>query len=318
MQPLTTLKLGDFVFSGTEIPEAIPFGGDQAMVVHRLVGGRRVIDAMGRDDAPLEWSGVLFGAEALERARYLDWLRVSGRELDLSWSELSHRVVIRSFRARYLLANNIPYSITCEVVEQTSSPVTDAPPAGVDVFIAQDLQEAKRLADAIGDGPLSQALAQLDAAISAVSGFAQATQAAIGSVLAPIAAVQQRVETLLAATANTVASVTTLGGVLPGNPISRQAAALTSQAAALTQAPLLLQLKAAAGRIQTNAGQARSGQRIVTAGGDLFRLSAQLYGDASEWATLARANDLTDPMLRGVQTLTVPAQPDGLGGVTIA
>jgi hypothetical protein len=109
MKPSTTLTLGDFTFSGTEIPERIQFGGDQAMAVHRMVGGIKQVDALGPDHAPLEWSGVLFGAEALSRARYLDWLRVQGKPLALAWSELRYTVVVRSFRATYLLANNIPY-----------------------------------------------------------------------------------------------------------------------------------------------------------------------------------------------------------------
>ncbi|MFN3886146.1 MAG: hypothetical protein ACK4MG_04235 [Aquabacterium sp.] len=315
MQPLTKLKLGDFTFSGTEIPEAIVFGGQQALVVHRLVGGRRIIDAMGRDDAALDWSGVLFGSEALARARYLDWLRISGQQLDLSWSELSYRVVVRSFSARYQLANHIPYSISCEVVEQTSQPVRAAPPAGADVAIQQDMAEASRLGAQIGDGPLSQALASLDSAIKAVSSFAGAAQSTIGSVVAPIQAVQARVQVLVGAAGSTLANVTTLGGIVPNNPISRQVAALAGQAAAMQQTPLLLQLQAVTARMQANVGLASSGQSITTAGGNLFKLAADLYGDAAEWATLARANKLSDPVLTGVQTLTVPAKPDGNGGV---
>ena len=58
MQADTVLTLGDFEFARYEIPEQITFGGDQRLVVHELVGGTRVIDAMGRADAPLEWSGL--------------------------------------------------------------------------------------------------------------------------------------------------------------------------------------------------------------------------------------------------------------------
>ena len=45
--PDLILQLGDFQFQQQEIPESIPFGGEQALAVHRLVGGVKVVDAMG-------------------------------------------------------------------------------------------------------------------------------------------------------------------------------------------------------------------------------------------------------------------------------
>lgn len=316
MQPSTTLTLGDFTFSGTEIPERLPFGGDHALVVHRLVGGKRIIDAMGPDPAPVDWSGVLFGADALKRARYLDNLRMRGTPLTLAWSELRYTVIVRSFRASFELAYNIPYSISCEVVSFDSQPVTSAPSAGVDVWVQQDAQAAGNLADAIGDSKLSELVAAMQSATAAVSNFATASQAAINSVLVPVQAVQSAAQTMLATAANTINSVATVGGILPNNPVAAQAARLTGQVAAMTQAPLLLQLSSTVGRIAANVGQARSGSTITVAGGNLFDLAADAYGDASEWSTIARANGLTDPMLSGVSTLSLPAEPDGMGGVT--
>ena len=318
MQPLTTLKLGDFTFSGTEIPERLPFGSEQMLAVHLMVGGVKVIDAMGVDRAPIEWSGVLFGSQAMARARYLDWLCASGQQLALSWSDLAYTVVIRSFRPTYVLEFNVPYTIVCEVVEQTSQPVKTAPPSGVDVWVSEDVQAASGLASAIGDGPLSSAVAALDSAISAVSSFANATQATINSVLGPVQAVQSRVQVLLASASNTISNAATLGGVLPNNPISTQVARISGQLTAMTQAPLLLQLNSVVGRVAANVGQAGAGASLSTAGGNLFNLAAKAYGDATEWATIARANGLSDPMLVGINTLQIPAQPGGLGGVAVA
>lgn len=44
----------------------------------------------------------------------------------------------------------------------------------------------------------------------------------------------------------------------------------------------------------------------VSQGDDLYRISAQLYGDAAAWTLLARANGLTDPIIQADATLTVP------------
>ncbi len=45
---------------------------------------------------------------------------------------------------------------------------------------------------------------------------------------------------------------------------------------------------------------------ITVVGGNLFALAAQYYGDASQWALIAQANNLTDPMIVGEQTLLIP------------
>lgn len=45
---------------------------------------------------------------------------------------------------------------------------------------------------------------------------------------------------------------------------------------------------------------------ITVVGGNLFALAAQYYGDASQWALIAQANNLIDPMIVGVMTLLIP------------
>lgn len=44
----------------------------------------------------------------------------------------------------------------------------------------------------------------------------------------------------------------------------------------------------------------------VSVGDDLYRKAAQLYGDASAWTLLARANGLTDPLIQTDAVLSVP------------
>ncbi len=39
MQPQTIVKLGDFEFSGPEVPSSIKVGGAQRTAVHELIGG---------------------------------------------------------------------------------------------------------------------------------------------------------------------------------------------------------------------------------------------------------------------------------------
>ena len=319
MQADTVLTLGDFEFARYEIPEQITFGGDQRLVVHELVGGTRVIDAMGRADAPLEWSGLFQGENALARARYLDGLRVAGQSLILTWDEFMFEVLVASFRADYQRFYQIPYRISCTVVKDLSNPVTSIADAGIDELIGDDMNSANSLGDLIGDGPLSGLLGTLDSAIGAVSSFATAAQSTINSVLQPLAAVQARVQVLIGSVGNTVANVTTLGGILPNNPIAQQAAKLTGQVTAMTQLPQLYNLQSVLGRMGGNLGTIGKGTNSITqAGGNLYDMAAKAYGDATAWTTLAKANKLADPQLTGINSVTVPATPDGSGGVLYA
>ena len=47
-------------------------------------------------------------------------------------------------------------------------------------------------------------------------------------------------------------------------------------------------------------------QQITVAGGNLFQLAAQYLGSAEQWYRLAQVNGLTDPMITGTVTLTIP------------
>lgn len=315
---LFSVTLGDVVFQGMEIPERIPFGGEQMLVEHKLIGGRKVIDAMGRSDEPPAWTGRFFGADALQRAMRLDAMRVAGVALDLRWSELAYRVVIRRFVADFEKVNNIPYSIECVVQDDLASPSTAAAQIGVDQMIPSDMASANALGNQIGDAGLGGKLSTLSKAVAGVNKFATATRAQINSVLTPLADAQATVSTLISSVTNTMTNVATLGGVVPFNPLARVAAQLSQQAAAVTQAPRLYDLQSVLGRMTTNLNAiGASGASVVMAGGDLYHAAGQAYGDPSGWTTIAKANGLTDPVIEGVQNIRVPPTMEPTGGVMV-
>lgn len=316
----THLYLGDFLFEAFEIPESIAFGGSHRMVTHQLVGGARVVDSLGRDDADLQWSGMFLGNAALDRATYVDSLRIAGQSLPLLWSTFNYTVVIKEFRCNFERFYKLPYSIVLQVVQDNTKPNTTYFPAGFDSAISGDNTAADALVSSIGDSALSGLMATLDTAISAVSTFANAAQATINSVLVPLAAVQARVTILIDSVSNTVQNVTTLGGVLPNNPVSAIANNLVGQAAALNQLPQLYNLQSTLSRIGGNLSLihgAQGGQSVTTTGGNLFALAEQYYGDATKWATIALANNLTDPQLSGTNTLLIPANPPVTDGAYV-
>jgi hypothetical protein len=62
-------------------------------------------------------------------------------------------------------------------------------------------------------------------------------------------------------------------------------------------------------RIQKNIFLVNTPPNAITinvVGGTLFHLAAQYYGDAAQWALIASANNMTDPMIIGNKTLLIP------------
>lgn len=330
MQAETTLVLGAFTFASLEIPEEIVIGGTQRLSIHELVGGTRVIDAMGRSDHQLAWSGLLLGSgkdsngyqvatAATDRARFLDTLRASGVPQLLTWASFNYLVVVREFTANYKKKYHIPYHIVCEVIADQTSPVTSSGLPPVDQAITDDSAAATSLTASIGDPTLNAAMSSLNTAIAAVSSFAHAAQSTINAVLQPLAAVQARVGVLITSTANAAGNVTTFGGVMPGNPLSTSAAALTSQVVATTQLNALYQTRNLLGRMAANLGSVNSAQNTVpTAGGNLFQIAEQQFGDAQAWTGIAKANNLTDPFIQGTKVLTIPPTADQQNGILAA
>jgi hypothetical protein len=58
-------------------------------------------------------------------------------------------------------------------------------------------------------------------------------------------------------------------------------------------------------------------QTITTIGGNLFEIAAVRLGNALQWINIARANDLTNPMLSGQNEIVIPpfssVFSDGIG-----
>jgi len=136
--------LGDITFRDFEIPPTIQFGGSQRIAIHRLGGGGRVIDALGNDDADIEFSGALFGTDAIERASQLAALCSSGRVIPLAWDAYYFLVVVKEFSADYKSDRWIPYRLSC-VISPPGKPVDSSVLPSVADAIIEDLKQAASL-----------------------------------------------------------------------------------------------------------------------------------------------------------------------------
>jgi hypothetical protein len=168
-----SLLLGPVFFLDFEVPERISFGGGQRLAIQRLPGGGRVIDAMGRDDADLVWSGIFTGPDAADRARLLDALRVQGAVLPLTWDAFFYSVVIARFEAEYAHANWVPYKLTCTVLRDEAASAA-APGSDLAGSVLADLASAS---GAIDTGAATVAITAAEATSRGTAGYAAATVA---------------------------------------------------------------------------------------------------------------------------------------------
>ena len=91
------LILGGVTFDQFSTPPKMTAGGTQAMVVHKLPGGRRTIDTLGPDEADISWQGFFFGNDAYQNALTLDAMRAAGQVQQLTWAGQFRSVVINRF-----------------------------------------------------------------------------------------------------------------------------------------------------------------------------------------------------------------------------
>lgn len=137
------LTLGGIVFDDFSTPQGLGAGGAQALVLHKLPGGNRVIDTLGPDEADITWRGQFFGDLAYQTALALDALRAAGQVVPLSFGGQFRAVIISRFTyeiRRYPVW--VLYEVTCTVYQNPSLGVLGAVIPGMDQLVQSDLSWA--------------------------------------------------------------------------------------------------------------------------------------------------------------------------------
>ena len=130
------VTLGSITLQGFEVPEKAPWGGAQALTVHKLIGGARVIDAMGVDDRTIQLKGLFLSPDADDRARAVDVLRKAGQPVAFSYGAHVYLVVIKSFTPDFARPDRQEYSLELEVLQDLTQPLQAADPSDDDDFAA--------------------------------------------------------------------------------------------------------------------------------------------------------------------------------------
>jgi uncharacterized protein YciI len=138
------LTLGGVPFQDFEVPEQIRFGGGQRLAVHDLIGGGRVVDALGDDAGEISFAGIFSGSDAAARAQALDAARALGAAVPLVWDGFYYTVVIAEFAAEYAKPWWIPFSLRCTVVVDPAA-ILAAALAPVASLISSDISAAGAL-----------------------------------------------------------------------------------------------------------------------------------------------------------------------------
>ena len=252
----TTVVLGGVPLKGFEIPSKIPYGGDQALKVHKMLGGARTIDALGRDDMPLAWSGRFQGADAEDRARLIDQMRITGQQVALIWGEEAFAVVVEKFVVDWERFYQQPYSISCVVVTDNSFSGTAAP-ATLDDLVDGDMTAADDLAPDVPDTTIQPALDALSTVLVAVGTLQGASLTALAPARTQAMATTSIIGVALAAEdAATLSNNGTVGGVVAGGFAPTMAAVFEAQTALFDEQASLRQIDSLVRRVGANLAQA--------------------------------------------------------------
>lgn len=309
------MKLGDFQFQNFEIPEQIAFPGKQKLVPHKYIGGKKTVDVLGVEYDPISFSGIITGSKSSDRVKKLELMRDKGKKLTFTLDDISFDVLISDFTPIYQSPYRRPYSIVLEVIKRNDSPTkVDALTGALNALIGSDIGKALGLADYIDVASVTSAVNSIQSAVNTISDYAHATTDAVNAVLTPIAAARSIIHSAILSVESSMGEITSLGGLVPGNPVQKTVSNLLKQADGATSLSYLYSLHSVTGRIEKNvqAGNTADGVKTITvSGGTLYRVASTQYGDPTLWTAIASANNLTDPQLSGITTLVIPANPSG-------
>lgn len=180
------LTLGEVTFANFEIPPVINFGGQQMLSTKKLIGGERVVDAMGRDDADITWDGLFQGSTANFRAAFLDGMRVKGAPLPLTFSQYNFLVVIKEFEAKFIRSYWLEYKITCTVVQDLNKPFPLLLPVAYNDAINNLMTEANDIAFVLQNPGITSSLALLSEAINSVASIENASASVLTTITGPL------------------------------------------------------------------------------------------------------------------------------------
>jgi hypothetical protein len=140
------LILGGIAFDNWSTPERMPFGGKQAMAVHKLPGGSRVVDTLGPDENDIMFTGQIYNNGAYGVADELDSMRIAGAQVPLTFAGRFYLVIIAEVHADIRrFPQLVEYHINCLVVQNNMAGPLGAIVSTVSSLVTSDMATALSL-----------------------------------------------------------------------------------------------------------------------------------------------------------------------------
>jgi hypothetical protein len=234
--------LGSVQLQGFEVPETAPWGGEQALTLHKLIGGARVIDAMGVDDRAITLKGTFLSPDADSRALQVDVMRKAGQPVMFGYANHVYQVVIKSFAPDFERPDRVKYQLTLEILQDVTQPLAAGAVSIDDQFgfaladIGTALAGLSGSAAPASFATASASLSSVNTAVAAANGFGPA--AALG-VPSAMQGMQKAVGALIGAVAGGIGGpvMSAINGALAvgGSLTASSAASLGTMSAAIGQ-----------------------------------------------------------------------------------
>ena len=266
--------------------------------------GNRQIDALGKDDNEIQWSGLITGPNALARAQQLNTMRAAGQQLNLTWFNLNYVVLIDSLICNTEKFYQIRYDISLTVLKDGANPINTQNLVGFNEAINSDLATANSLATSIGNAAVTAAVNNVVTASNNVGTFDGASPSALIPVQAAVSSAIATIQDKYKAFSETI-----IRAIIMSSSTFVSSLSIDIQVQDQTTYWQLYTLQYYLQRIQANLGIINSPPNaivITVMNTTLFKLAAQYYGDATQWPVIANANNLHDPQITTPMTLVIP------------
>jgi hypothetical protein len=172
---LIIIRLGELIFNASEVPQRVNSGGSQMLVKQQLIGGVRVIDALGKNDDDIVFSGLITGIIDQERSKYLDYLRTSGIQVNFTYSSFNYSAVMRDYKPDLRMGYKNYYTITLTIIEDLNAPITIAIPTSFSDEILGAYQAALTLAELIANPSILSTMTELGITLEGINDINSAT-----------------------------------------------------------------------------------------------------------------------------------------------
>jgi len=293
-----TFKLDQVELQNFEVPAEFEIGHELQLAVHKYISesGQPVIKVhnMGAFPIPTNWTGILYGQNALPRHQTLDRLCCAQQPITWQYGPLQYTVVIQKYVAKVFYQSEVHYTIDLVVITDNNGAT---PLPSLTITVDTTAQSALSTANtavlttpAVPQNIINESN-QLNAAIQAAYPLGNAAYLEILAIVELVKAVIASTQIFvgpLEATATSETDLTTLSNMFNA-----------MQAWGVVLANLVLLL-----------GQSPSPTTFTAqAGSNLFDVASQFYPNAdlpTAVAALAAANNMTDNFIYAPTQLVIP------------